>query len=1138
MIPVTAIHQFSIALNEGDGISNGIRFTQRLLRQAGLTSEIYLPDAEAAQTPDVKPLSEYSNAENQLMLIHHGIGNGFETELKALKVPCLMVFHNITPANFFAADHPIQPMLKHGWEQVGSWKNWLLGTFCDSEHNRQILLRQGYTTTNTFTLPLLVDFEMLEQSRVVAPARPLDEDFRLLFVGRQQPHKNQLALIEALHALNGMTSARVKLVLAGSADPDYLKRLNERIDTLQLNQQVILAGKVSEVELASLYASADLYVSASRHEGFGMPLIEAMGHGLPVLAYNAPDTSIAETIGTGGLLSDTDDPRMLAATIATLIEEPELRAGLRQAGYERVKTFAPEHLYQILTEVLANLGYMLPQKTQKTIDHTHEPKPLIRLEGPFDSSYSLAIVNHQLSLALNRLMPGQVALHSSEGPGDFAASPEFLQRHPETHTMVQHPQAAHANIVMRLMYPPRVTGMNGLHNGLTCYGWEESLLPPEFMHNFSRHLQFATSMSNWVSETLISNGLTCPVYTTGIGADHILEAEEAPELLPDLGTGMRILHVSSCFPRKGADVLLDAVAAAFTGTNIDQEITLVIKTFPNPHHDIAATLKQWRKQHPGAPRVVLINEDLPAGAIRSLYRQCHLLVAPSRGEGFGLPMAEAMLHGLPVVVTGYGGQTDFCRDDTAWLIDYKFARAQTHMALGESVWVEPERTHLTELLLEFARAFANPDHWNTFIATRTAQAEQLIRTEFSWDAVAQRMQPVLTGLQARCQLRQQPRLGCVTTWNSKCGIATYSHKLLTPALSDAVILANSNAELTAGDAANVIRCWESGTKDSLEQLYNRICQQRLDIVLFQFNFSFFGLPALKKLLARLREKGVKVLITFHSTTDVYWGSELKTLRDLMPELAHVSRILVHSVHDLNQLKSFGLAHNSLLFPHGVDRVATQGLRCPNADWQNRMQSRRVIASYGFLLPHKGVRQLIEAFKQVHSQQPDSHLLLLNALYPADESKAEAEQCKALIATLGLKEHVTVINDYLSDEDSMGWLRQADAIVFPYQHTQESSSAAVRWGLAVERPVLCTPLPIFEDVSSAVGWLPDTTPDAIAQGLTTFLQQSASSRAELEAQQLSWLERHNWHKLSTRMRHLIEALLRQKDNPNDSSHPTK
>jgi glycosyltransferase involved in cell wall biosynthesis len=1120
MQPLKAIHQFAIQLSPSDGISNGIRFTQKLLRQAGLISEIFVPDSNASSKDGTHPLSSYSSDGHALLLIHHGIGNGYEAELRRLADPCIMVFHNITPGQFFPTDHPIQPMLRHGWQQVDTWKNWLIGAIADSEHNRQDLLKRGYTQSQTATIPLLVDTAAQRRQRLIAPARPLKECFRLLFVGRLMPHKNQHRLVQALGYLNRMSTRHVQLVLAGTGDDAYKHQLEQIISEQQLEQHVTLAGNVPDTTLAELYASADLYVSLSQHEGFGMPLIEAMSHGLPVLAWSAPNTSIAETVSQGGLLLETDEPEQVAATILALMDEPQLRAGLRQCGYQRVAEFQPQALYMRLSSFLKQQGYTLP--TERLAEMEPPTGPIIRLEGPYDSSYSLAIVNHQLACALNRLRPGKVALHASEGPTDLVPSEDFMRQHPETERMATHPEAAQAEVVMRLMYPPRVTGMNGLHNGLTCYGWEESRLPPEFIESFNQHLQFATSMSTWVTKTLIDNGLSCPITTTGIGADHILEATPAPQKLPSLGKGLRILHISSCFPRKGVDILLEAYARAFDQKCADK-VTLIIKTFPNPHHDIEKDLKHWRKTHPHAPDIVLINQDLEAGAIRSLYQQCDLLVAPSRGEGFGLPMAEAMLHQLPVITTGYGGQTDFCTPDTAWLIDYTFARARTHMGQGESVWIEPDVDHLAQLLQQFLTARVSDEAWQTFTQNRIKAALTHVSRNFSWDEVARRMYNCVDNLDSRPVLRQKPRIGCVTTWNSKCGIATYSQKLLTPALKDTIVLANINAELTAPDSAEVVRCWTAGTRDNLERLYQEICRHQLDTVLIQFNFSFFGLPALKQLLANLQQRGVHVLMTFHSTADVYWGKQLKTLRDLLPELSRISRILVHSVHDLNRLKSFGLVENTLLFPHGVDRAKPNQLTCPDPQWRQSQQSTTVFASYGFLLPHKGIQNLIKGFILFNKQHPDSHLLLVNALYPVDESQQEADACRKLINASGCADKITLINDFLTDDASMGWLRQADAIVFPYQHTQESSSAAVRWGLAVERPVLCTPLPIFEDVSSAVGWLPGTEPDDISLGLQAFMKESKQSLAQRQQRQSDWLNTHDWQHLSHQLKHVMMAL---------------
>ena len=102
----------------------------------------------------------------------------------------------------------------------------------------------------------------------------------------------------------------------------------------------------------------------------------------------------------------------------------------------------------------------------------------------------------------------------------------------------------------------------------------------------------------------------------------------------------------------------------------------------------------WRRpKTTGAifPDVLIIKDDLSDAQLKALYEQCDALVAPSRAEGFGLPLAEAMLSGLPVITTGWGGQLEFCNHETAWLIDYSFTYARTHFGLFDSVWAEPGR---------------------------------------------------------------------------------------------------------------------------------------------------------------------------------------------------------------------------------------------------------------------------------------------------------------------------------------------------------------------------------------------------------------------------------------------------------------
>ncbi len=1106
------IHQFAIDCTPGDGITNGMLLTRKLLRLAGVRSDIYCAGIADSLLGDVLPMEQYVPGDADALLIHHGISNSHEDWLRQLPEAKFMVFHNITPSELFPPEHPIQPMLAHGWEQVANWKDWLTGSIADSRQNLEELLQRGYEPSRSVEIPLLVDLERLAPGSVKAYDSP--RPFTLLFVGRVMPHKNQLALVETFAQL--LRQARVPLhlyIVGGFTVPEYAQQIQARIDELGVADFVTLTGKVDDTTLVELYGRSDLFVSMSRHEGFGMPLIEAMVHGLPVIAYNAANSNIAHTLDSAGLLLDSCEPQACAAAIGQLIENPALRSYLCRRGEARLAAFSYQSLYDRLRDYLTPFQIVLPahsfpaqQVPVRAVDY--------RIEGPFDSSYSLALVNRELARALSETGK-QVALRGTEGPGPVAVDGHFLAANPDCQAMHARKDLPARN-VLRLLYPPRVTDMQGAMNVLSCYGWEESCLPEQYCHDFNHQLHLVTSMSSWVTRTLVDNGVTAPLATVGLGADHILRVEPDPGLLPAIPKAstdrLKLLHVSSCFPRKGVDVLLRAYAAAFTAQDA---VVLIIKTFPNPHHDIGQDLKKWRAEYPDAPEVELINADLPDAAIRALYELADVLVAPSRGEGFGLPMAEAMLHRCPVITTGNGGQRDFCTPKTAWLIDYRYARARTHLQAGPSVWFEPDADHLASLLSGFHAAWKDKA-LPAMTATRVAAAETLIRDRFCWAQVASASERAILEASRQALLKPAPRLGCISSWNSACGIATYSRKLIEPAFgTECHVFANDDAQLFSADEPHVERCWTTGDRDDLQRLKTAIERAGVDTLLIQFNFSFFSLQAFAGLLDWAHARGMRTLVTFHSTADVRHGKVLKSLRDLGESLAGCARLLVHSVGDLNRLLDFGLPDNLLLFPHGV--IDTPPPAPGPEQLAAGLKGKTVIASYGFLLPHKGVPELIEAFAITARQNPQLHLLLVNAEYPVPASAELVASCRVRIQQSDLAGRVTLVSDYLEDADSLAWLGMADCIVFPYQHTQESSSAAVRWGLSTGKPVLCTPLDIFEDVADAVTFLPGTSSEALAKGLGLFLQQRP------EAKQQQWLRTHAWSTVSVRLRNMLVAL---------------
>ncbi|MDR5876010.1 glycosyltransferase [Halomonas sp. CUBES01] len=1144
MQTLTALHQFAVTYSAGDGITNGMLFIQRIARAWGLPSRIYVIDAEDNED-DVADYQAYQPQPTDLLLIHHGSGNPLEHWLKSLPCYKVLVYHNITPERFFSTDHPAIPVLRHGREQLSQWHTWLDGALADSEHNRQELLAAGFPEATTTTLPLLVDLARFsaigsppasELTRK-APDEIPQQAYQLLFVGRLAGNKNQAGLITTLAEMQTRSAWPVALTLVGGGDPATLEALREQAHQLGLADHVHFAGKVDDPTLHRHYQQADLYLSLSEHEGFGMPLIEAMAHDVPVVAYAAPDSSIADTVGDAGLLLVDKDPSAAAAAALMVLENANLRARLIAAQRERLAHFSPPVLVDALANYLAQLGLQAPNPTPSLASGL-PPRRQLRIEGPFDSSYSLALVNREITQAL-LAQQVDVTLHSTEGGGDFAPDNAILDHRPglaEAHRQAAAPAWYDAGL--RLCYPPRTTELPGRHRLIHTYGWEESVFPHAHAQAFNARLSAVTTMSRYVSRVLADSGVKLPLPVTGVGTDHLTSITPDPDAIapwfPAPQTGATVatppltfLHVSSCFPRKGVDVLLAAWAQAFTQAD---NVQLVIKTFPNPHHDIDQAIADWRAQTPEGAPVTVINQDLSAEAIRALYQQADVLVAPSRGEGFGLPMAEAMWCHLPVITTGAGGQRDFCTPETAWLIDYQFARAATHMAEFNSVWVEPVTAHLAGLMGEFYHHHQQGGlaQW---VTPRCEAAYRLISQEHTWAAVARRQRQAVETLEHQPLLTPRPRIGWVSSWNSKCGIATYSRLLVSPALAGQVtVLADHTPARIAEDDANVVRCWRQIAgdgkggydEDPLDDLLHEIRQRKLEIVVFQFNFSFFGTAPLSALLETLHDEGIQCLVFFHSTADVTWGTLQKSLQHMAPALRRCARIMVHSVGDLNRLKHMHLHDNATLFPHGV--MASPEATAPQDPRFQALADKTVIACYGFLLPHKGVHELIEAFAILADQAPQRHLLLLNALYPAPPSEEEAQRCKDTIARLGLEQRVTMINDFLPDEQTLGWLQAADLLVFPYQHTQESSSAAVRWGLASGKPVACTPLSIFDDVAEAVTWLPGTQPANMAEGIDALLNDPGARQA-LVHQAAHWVSAHDWARLSQRLNGLLTALAR-------------
>ncbi len=949
----------------------------------------------------------------------------------------------------------------------------------------------------------------------------LDEPF-LLYAGAGDSRKNLKGLLEA-YSLLPQNLKHFKLVFAGKLIKPEQELISKWLTSYGIDSNnVIQTGYISDNDLVGLYRNCNLFIFPSFHEGFGLPVLEAMSCGAPVIGSNT--TSIPEVIGKSEAMFDPDDPENINQLIQKVLYNPQFREELVINSKEQSEKFSwiktasaaklacekivgiddkktPNSSYQSIIKQNKNNLENLFLKISKinflnknpndqiwlliasSIDRINKQIDFLirgfsnpitigtwRVEGPFDSSYSLAKLNRHFVESLNTKLLNPL-ISVTEGFGDYPINLDYLRRFSLIHSIFlkSKNKSPEIDVLSRNLYPPRVKDLNSRINILHSYGWEESKFPYEWVDDFNTYLQGITVMSRQVKKILIDSGVKIPVRVSGLGLDHIDRID--PDFSFELQSKkFKILHISSCFPRKGIDILLNAFCETFTNQD---DVSLIIKTFNNPHNDIENKLQKIKVSNSHTPEIIVINDDMTDEQIKGLIIQSDVLVAPSRGEGFGFPIGEAMRLGIPVITTGWGGQLDFCTNENSWLIDYKFAFSKSHFNINQSYWAEPSQKHLSELLYQIYSS----DKKLLTIKTDRAKKDTNF---FTWDSVAENN---INFVQKDC-IRYKSnyfKLGLLSTWNSKCGIASYSKNMFYNINEELVIFTPYEEENSNIGSNKVVSAWHLDNENqNFQNLYKYIISEEITTLFIQFNYGWFCFKNLSNLIDFLEEKNINVVILLHSTIDPK-NDITKRLFNLKNCLLKCNRVFVHTIDDLNRLKDLGIIHNSNLLCHGIsDLIPNNNLRKSVINKFKFTRQRR-IASYGFCLPNKGFKELIYAVSLLQESGMEISLTIFSAIY-SDEYEYYFHELQELIQDLNLNNFVSIIGDYMSDEDTINQLSTFDCIVFPYQKSNESSSAAVRQGLASLRPILVTPLDIFNDVADLVEYLPGKNSKQISEGI--------------------------------------------------------
>ena len=338
--------RFAIAtshLTSGDAVSNDVVTMQHVLENHGFEVRLYAGSADFEE-PQVWPLgeiTEFLQTPDDVLIYHHSFG--WETGiamLRQLKCKTIIKYHNVTPPEFFAGvsawheekcaegQRQLEFIAAAGYEAY----------FSDSAYNMQQLLDLGADPARNFVVP---PFHHIDRLDAIYGDREILETYRdgktnVLSVSRVAPHKNQESLIEAFAIYHHYHNSDSRLLLIGreeKAFDTYSLRLRELIKFLLLEGAVVFAGEVSDAALKAYYLVSNAFLFASKHEGFSVPLVEAMAMKVPIVTYGA--AAVPETVAEAGVVLEELDPEKLARALNVVVSDETTNVALGLRGWQR-----------------------------------------------------------------------------------------------------------------------------------------------------------------------------------------------------------------------------------------------------------------------------------------------------------------------------------------------------------------------------------------------------------------------------------------------------------------------------------------------------------------------------------------------------------------------------------------------------------------------------------------------------------------------------------------------------------------------------------------------------------------------------------------------------------------------------------
>jgi glycosyltransferase involved in cell wall biosynthesis len=651
-----------------------------------------------------------------------------------------------------------------------SWLGWL-GQYDEilvcAAHNKWAFVRSGVAPERIRILPQGVDTTLFSPMGTKLDLPPaLAGQFVFLSVFDWQVRKGWDVLLKAYcqefaHGDNAGLLLKISRLHGHSLESVLAQAdgaLAEIGQSLASRPDIVLFENLfAPSEMAALYRSAQAFVLASRGEGWGRPYLEAMACGLPTIgttgsgneefmsAENSflvdtlpvpvPEHAVREIPVYAGHVWREPNPDSLRRALRTVITAPETAAGKTKQALKDVQNrFSVVALSGILEQRIAEAEARFAQS----------PAPLfsteqlrVELEGELFAGHSFSNINEQIS----RLWKDdpRVALSIRRRQFNPVQDAQVPAAH-ELTPLVSRELPGGAEVTIRHSFPP-IWERPQTGKWVHIQPWEFGALPKNWIEPLRDQVDEIWAPSHYVRDVFVRSGISPEkIQVIPWGIDPEVYQPGLPDRILPTAKAFRFLFVGGTLPRKGFDLALQAYLQEFSR---DDDVCLVIKDvgtqtfyrYGNLREQIFAAIAD-----PAAPSIVYLDSEMTDGQRASLYNACQCLVAPYRGEGFGLPILEAMACGLAPIIPRGGPTDDFASEQTAYLLPARFVPCTHEWELcGQA-------TELSMELADVRRAMRQAYEDRQTTQRLGAAASEHVRSQFTWRKSVERMTLRLGGL--------------------------------------------------------------------------------------------------------------------------------------------------------------------------------------------------------------------------------------------------------------------------------------------------------------------------------------------------------------------------------------------------------